>query len=175
MFTDKSYSALALGAALLLGPMSASWANGVPVGPSAAPSALEGTWDVTITPYVCATGAPLTAAAFRSRLSFMRGGAMVETPFNSSFQPGQRSPGLGFWERTGPNDYRAVFEAFIYFTSPTVAPTPPRYTKGHQRVEQSVEMLDADHWTSTAQVTFADEAGSPLMSGCFTAEAQRQD
>lgn len=169
----KIVRALTLGM-LLLGSAATAMAQGVPVGRSAAPAPLEGTWNVSVTPYNCSTGVPVTSATFRARLGFHAGGTMTETNFNSSFQPGQRSPGLGSWERTGPNSFRAVFEAYIFFTSVVTPPTPPRYTQGQQRVDQSIEMQDVDHWTSTALVSFVDASGSPLNSGCFNATAERQ-
>jgi hypothetical protein len=169
----QNVASLALGAVLLLGAALPSWADGAPIGRSAAASPLEGSWNVVLTPYDCVTGAPLTFATFRSRISFAAGGPMTETTFNPSFQPGQRSPGLGFWERTGSNTYHTVFEAYIYFTSPTTPPAPPRYTRGHQRVDQSLEMVDADHWTSTALVSFTDVGDNPVSSGCVNATGVR--
>ena len=165
---------LALATLLLLGAGATASAQGVPIGRSAAPAALEGTWNVAVTPYACATGVPVPGSTFLSRVSFHGGGAMTETNFNPSFQTGQRSPGLGSWERTGPNSYRAVFEAYIFFTSVVTPPTPPRYTRGQQRVDQGIEMQDENHWTSTAVVSFFDASGSPLSSGCFNATAERQ-
>ena len=158
-------SGLIVGTALLLGSIGVAWAEGPNYGRS--PAALEGTWDVVITPYAC-SNANVTFPSFRSRLMFNAGGTMVESPFNPSFQPGQRSPGLGTWERTGQESYRAVFEAFVYFT------TLPSYIRGVQRVDQGIEMQGKDRWTSSALVTTADEAGTPFRSGCMTAEATRQ-
>jgi hypothetical protein len=163
--TKKNLRTLALGTVLLLG---AATAGAQAIGPSAAQSPLQGTWNVTVTPYVCATGAALTFATFKARLAFSAGGTMMETNFNTSFQPGQRSPGLGSWERTGPSTYSAVFEAYVYFDA------LPRYTRGQQRVDQSIEMQDADHWTSSALVNFYDANGAPFSNGCFNATAVRQ-
>jgi hypothetical protein len=168
----KKLAGLTAFVAILLGAASAGAQDGIAYGRSQAPAPLEGTWDVVITPYNCASGAQLPS--FRSRLTFMAGGTMIESPFNPSFQPGQRSHGLGTWERTGQAAYRSVFEAFIHFTSVVTPPTPPRYTRGVQRVEQGIEMQGTDRWTSSAQVSFADEAGSPLTAGCMTAEGTRQ-
>jgi len=175
MFNNHKNSARGpvVGALLLLGATAASSAQGMPVGRAAAPAPLEGTWNVAVTPYNCATGAPFTAATFRARLSFHAGGSMTETTFNPSFQPGQGSTGLGSWERTGPNSYSAVFEAFIYFTSVVTPPEVPRYTQGQRRVDQSIEMQDRDHWTSSALVSFEDVNGTTLTSGCFNAAAER--
>jgi hypothetical protein len=164
---DKIVRSLALGM-LLLGGLTTAVAQGVPVGRAAAPAPLEGTWNVVVTPYDCATGTPITVAAFKARLGFHAGGTMTETNFNPGFQPGQRSPGLGSWERTGPNAYHALFEAYVFFAS-------PRYARGFQRVDQTIEMQDTDHWTSSALVAFTDEAGNPGVSGCFNAVAVRQE
>jgi hypothetical protein len=165
----KNFAGLVACAAMLLGTASAGAQNGMAYGRSQAPAPLEGTWDVEITPYNCTTGA--TFPFFRSRLTFMAGGTMIETPFNPSFQAGQRSPGLGTWERTGRGSYRALFEAFIYFSTSN---TVPRYTRGVQRVDQGIEMQGTDGWKSSAQVTAVDESGSPVSSGCMTAKATRQ-
>jgi len=169
----KKLAGLAACALMLLGTASAGAQNGMAYGRSQAPAPLEGTWDVVITPYAC-SNANVTFPSFRSRLMFNAGGTMIESPFNPSFQPGQRSHGLGTWERTGRESYRTLFEAFIYFTSVVTPPTPPRYLRGVQRIDQGIEMQGTDRWTSSAQVTAVDEAGSPYMAGCMTAEGTRQ-
>lgn len=163
---NRIAGALALGV-MLLGGAATAMAQGIPVGRAAAPAPLEGTWDVVVTPYNCASGTPITVATFKARLGFHAGGTMTETNFNPTFQPGQRSTGLGSWERTGPNAYSALFEAYVFFPS-------ARYARGFQRVDQTIEMQDADHWTSSALVAFYDEAGTPGITGCFNATAQRQ-
>ena len=136
-------------------------------GRSQAPALLEGTWQVRITPYDCATGVPLPPAAeFDSLNSFASGGTMTEANSNPRFLPGQRSIGLGYWERHGRSSYEAVFQAFVQFTG-------GNYTQGVQRVEQKIELMDADHWNSTAVVEFTDVAGAPLLSGCMRAVGVR--
>lgn len=170
MFTRK-LAGFAAGAILLFSSVTATAQQGMAFGRSQAPAPLEGTWDVVITSYSCTTGIAVTS--FRSRLTFMAGGTMIETPFNPAFQPGQRSPGLGTWERTGQESYRALFEAFVYFTTAATSP-PPRYTRGVQRVDQGIEMDGTDRWNSTATVSFVDEAGTPLSSGCMRAVGTRQ-
>lgn len=160
-----------LGAALLLGVVSVASGEGMSYGRSQAPAPLEGAWDVVITPYRC--GTDITFPTFRSRLMFNAGGTMVESPFNPSFKPGQRSLGLGYWERTGRTSFHAVFEAYINFTNEVVPPARPLYTRGVQRVDQTIEMHDADNWTSSADVSFFNEAGSPVSAGCMTAVGTR--
>jgi len=132
-----------------------------------APTVLEGTWQVRIAPYICATGVPLPPAAeFVSLVSFASGGTMTETTSNPRFLPGQRSIGLGNWERNGRSSYEVAFQAFVQFTG-------GNYTQGTQRVEQGIDMVDADHWNSTAVVEFTDLAGAPVSSGCMRAVGVR--
>ena len=143
---------------------------------SMSPSRLEGAWLVTITPYVCATGELLPAFAVDSYMTFGARGTLAETTSNTRFQPGQRSAGHGYWERTGPDTYRAVFQAFVQFTSVVTPPTPPRYVRGTQRVDQGIELVDNDHWKSVATVSFFDTGGTLVPpSGCAVAAAARMD
>jgi len=57
---------------------------------------LTGTWRVKVTQYNCATG--MTLLWFWSVLSFQPGGTESETTSNPALQPGQRTPGYGFWK-----------------------------------------------------------------------------
>ncbi len=165
---------LAIGVVVLLGAASPAMANGQAIGHTQASAPLVGTWQVVITPYVCTTGVPLTAATFKSRLTFNAGGTMVETPFNPSFQTGQSSSGLGDWESAGQGSYHNVFEAFVYFTSVVTPPATPRYVRGVRRVDQGIVMVDDNHWTSSAVVTFTDESGAVVPpTGCMTATGER--
>lgn len=146
-------------------------ADGMAFGRSQAPAPLEGTWLVTVNPYVCSSGVAVPNAQFRSRVTFNSGGTLIEATSNPSFEAGQRSPGMGAWERVGRESYRVVFEAYVLFTSRTS--TPPRYQRGEQRVEQYLEMDGTDAWTSTAAVFFRDDAGNPLTTGCMRATGTR--
>jgi len=131
------------------------------------PSPLDGAWQVRITPYDCSTGVPLPPQAeFDSLNMFSAGGTMTEANSNPRFLPGQRSIGLGYWERNGRSSYEAVFQAFVQFTG-------GNYTQGTQRVEQDIEMLDADHWHSSAVVEFRDVGGALILSGCMRAVGVR--
>lgn len=139
---------------------------------SQAPAHLEGTWAMRITPYVCGSDPIVSFPEFTvtSLLTFGAGGTLVETTSSPRFAPGQRSPGHGYWERTGRTTYSAVIEAFIQFAA---APPSP-YVRGTQRIEQEVVLADSDHWTSVAVVTFRDETGTKVPpSGCATAAATR--
>lgn len=134
------------------------------------PASLEGAWLVAIRPYVCATGVDVpNAPPVISYLLFGRGGTLVETTSNPNFEPGQRSPGLGTWERTGRSTYRAVFRAWILGDSAS-----GRYQRGRQVVDQGIEFNDeGTAWTSNASVTFYDTAGEVVLAGCARATAER--
>lgn len=145
-------------------------------GLSHAPSALEGSWEVTIKPYNCATGAEAPPLFWvLSYFNFSRGGTLFETTSNPRFLPGQRGPGYGYWDRAGQNTYEAVVQAFIQFnTDPPAVPPNPTYVRGTQRIEQVIELTDADHWQSTAAVIFRDVGGTTVPpSGCARAVATR--
>jgi hypothetical protein len=156
-----------LAALALAGSMQPAMANGTAFGNPLAPAPIEGTYRATIQPYVCTTGEPVPNVQFHSLLTFGRGGSLQEAPSQPRFEPGQRVPGLGYWERTGPSSYHAVIEAFILFDSPV-------YQRGTQRIEQGIEKDDVDHWHSERIVTFFDVAGTVVPpTGCMRAVGER--
>lgn len=165
-------AAAALAATVLSTP---AVGQGAANGSFRAPDAVVGSWRVTITPYNCATLQEFPQFAFESVLSFSAGGTLFETTSNANFAPGQRSAGYGYWERTGPNFYRAVIEAFVQFTLPEPPPPPrPHYQRGRQILTQGIEMVDKDRWTSLATVEFFDLSGSPTTpAGCAKAVGNR--
>jgi hypothetical protein len=153
-------------------------AGGMAYGRSQAPAPLEGTWLVSIWPYSCTTGNDIpNVSPVISYLTFGAGGTHLETTSNPAFDKGQRGPGHGFWERTGRRTYRAVLQAFILFDSASVNGAPPRYVRGHQLIDQGIEMQDKDNWTSTASVQFfAVGSSTPIPpSGCARASATRMN
>ena len=138
------------------------------------PEALVGPWRVTISPYRCDDANKNPLGSIQSTLTFAKGGTLLETGSNNSFQPGQRSVGHGYWVRTGKKTYHSVFEAYIYFSTET---PPPFYKKGTQRFQQDIKMLDRDSWESDADVYFYDTEGKlderPGSPGCATVKAER--
>ena len=166
MYT-KQIALSAVAALALMATSQGALADGNAFGTSPAPAPIEGTYRVTIQPYFCATGEPVPVPPFQSILAFGRGGILHEMPSNARFEPGQRVPGLGYWERTGPSDYHAVFEGFIVFDS-------ANYVRGLQRIEQGIVQDDADHWHSDATVTFFDTNGTVVPpTGCMRATGER--
>jgi hypothetical protein len=137
-------------------------------------AAIEGPWQVTITPVDCDTGYEFSDFAFLSYLTFGSNGTLIETTSSLSFQPNQRSPGHGYWEDTGNRTYRGYFQAFVRFDS--VDPMPPErpYERGVQSVDQSIQMQGRNHWTSDAVVRFSNVSGEMVPpSGCAKAAAER--
>jgi|APFre7841882724_1041349.scaffolds.fasta_scaffold27094_3 hypothetical protein len=148
-----------------------------------------GAWQVQVTPYNCATNAD-TAPAFDSLLTFHADGTLTETTSNRSFQPGQRSVGLGYWEKTDRDFFRAVFHAYVQYDSvipaPPAPPPVPVYKRGVQTVDQGIQMPDRDHFSGNAKVTFRDvngtivpppvpPPGQPVPQGCARFEGTRME
>jgi len=171
---------LATLAALAIGHSTAGLAASPPsYGRSAAPAPLEGTWVVTINPIFCAStpagnagddvpGAPQVTAY----LTFARGGTMTETNSNAAFDPGQRGPGHGYWERSGLTSYQFVFQAFIQFDSTL---PPFRYKRGYQRLDQTLELHTSDEFTTSGPVRFfaGTSTTDPYLSGCARSSGVR--
>ena len=152
-------------ALLSLGSASEASANGFKYWQLPAP--IQGPWQVTITPFTCDTGEVHTASAVLLLMTFNAGGTLAEANSASRFAAGQRSGGLGYWERTGWNSYNAHVQAFIEFDAGP-------YVRGQQSIDQSIEMQDANHWTGTGPVTFRNAAGDQVPpSGCAQTVAVR--
>jgi hypothetical protein len=130
---------------------------------SAAPS-LQGTWRVQVTLYKC-SDPHVTNPPFWSLLSFNQGGTETETTSNPALQPGQRTAGEGFWKPKGANTYFSATEAFILFDS-------GKLKKGVQKILQSIDLTDENHFRSKATVKFFNADGT-TVTGCAKAEAVR--
>jgi hypothetical protein len=129
---------------------------------------IEGTWRVTVTQKVCATGAQI-GLPFHSLLTFVRGGTMAGTTASPAFLPGQRSSDFGVWSQTDGHNYLAASEAFIIFSGDL-------FTQGSQIIRQSISLTNGGNgFTDTASVQFYDVNGNPLLPapGCATAVGQR--
>ena len=158
----------ALGVLALAAQAGADTLNGLAKGGSRARAPIEGTWLVATSPYDCSTGIEFPVPPIGAYLTFGAGGTLLEANANPNFDAGQRSPGHGYWERTGRRYYRAIVQAFILFDN-------AGYTRGHQRFDHGIELQDLEHWTSDATVSFFDVAGNNLGSGCARASAERMN
>ena len=149
---------------------------------SASGSGLVGTWIVEVTLRDCLTAAPL-GPAFRSLVTFHRGGTLSESPGTLAFAIGQRSSGQGVWTQQGGRTYLQQMIALILFDTPPNVPglpgfdpsrpVSPGFSAGWQTVTHSIELLDASHFTSSGANAFYKSDGTVYRSGCSTSVAQR--
>lgn len=129
---------------------------------------IEGTWRVTVTQKVCATGAQI-GLPFHALLTFARGGTMTGTTTNPEFQPGQRTGDYGVWSQTNGHAYSAIDEAFVIFSAGPL-------TQGSQVISHSISLTNGGHgFNDAASIQFYDANGNPLLPapGCATAVGQR--
>ncbi len=122
---------------------------------------LEGVWDLTVT-IRDAAGNPLRS--FRAMNMYIRGGQFEE--FGVGTPPGQRGPGMGFWQREGRDRYSAVLEFFRFNVDGTFA--------GTQKVTRTIELgAGEDSFTSTAAIQILDINGQLIQSAYATKTATR--
>jgi len=134
---------------------------------------LEGTWRVQVTLRNCQTGAELRPAT-PALLSFAKGGTLTET--TTVFPPAVRSPGHGYWRRSGKQTYTAVSEAFLF--NPSLPPASAWI--GTQRITQTIQLSEYhNQLNSTASVEFFGPDGNSIPgfppTGCATAVAWRME
>jgi hypothetical protein len=159
-------AAVALAGALALGQdvRAQSAAAGEPT--------LEGTWWVQVSLLTdCVSRRPLMS--FAALLTFAKGGTMTGATTNASFAVGQRSGDHGIWSRSSGHSYTASSAALVLFASPPNFPVSPGFAAGSQRLDQAIELTDADDFTSDATTTFFDVNGVEYRSGCATALGRR--
>ncbi len=134
---------------------------------SASHRSLEGAWFVNVSVFDCTSLA--SKGKFTSLLMFSRGGAVTETTANPGFLPGQRSIGIGAWEKAGHDTYTASDLAFIVFTGGP-------FQAGTQKLTHTITLTDdGTQWNDQALVDFYDATGAPItgMHACATATAKR--
>jgi hypothetical protein len=120
---------------------------------------LEGTWQTSVTPRNCSTGAPLIPA-FPGILTFMQGGTMTgtSTAVTSVY---------GVWDRVpGAREYSFASISLRYNAAGTLL--------GSRKITQSVTVSeDGETFTSNGQFQDTDPAGNPTASGCSTSVGAR--
>jgi hypothetical protein len=173
----RLFALLALTGALLATPAGALRAE-----PGAASEAgLVGTWTVQVTLRDCATQAPI--GSFNSLVTFHRGGSISESAGSRTFAAGQRGAAHGTWARKDDHTYAQRMIGLILFeTAPNLpgtptfdpsAPVSPGFRAGWQTVSHTIELVDADHLTSSGTNAFYDSTGAVYRTGCSTAAGQR--
>ena len=133
---------------------------------------IQGVWLVQVTLRNCATGAPL-GPAFGSVVTFHQGGTVSETTSSAAFAPGQRTPGQGTWDKTGRRTYSQKMVSLIAFDTAPNPPVTPGFFAGWSIVEQTAELADEDHLSSSGTNTFYRTDGTAYRTGCSTAVGTR--
>ena len=151
---------------LLVGALVQPFGGNATAGPNGE-GTLQGTWRVQVTPINCQTGAPLPS--FSALVSYARGGTLTEVINSQAFLPGQVTPGLGVWSHTQASAYKAVWEVFILFDSPT---TPPGFKRGVQRLMRDIE-VHGDQMTFNGSSQFFDTNGNVLAVTCASGTGTR--
>ena len=123
-------------------------------------NSIEGVWRTSVTPRVCATGAPITTA-FPGILLFANGGTMTgtSTAVTSVY---------GVWNRgAGAREYSFSSLAFRYDQATGTL-------LGTRRIDQTVTLAaNGDSFTSTGTFQDNDLAGNSTASGCATSVGTR--
>jgi hypothetical protein len=132
---------------------------------------IEGTWGVVVTLTNCATGNPLPLPPFKSLVTFLRGGAILESAGSLAFAPNQRSMGHGRWSPLTQHRYAQHVVALILFDS-NPQTVPPTFA-GWQTIDHEVTLTDADSFTSIGTTAFVNSSGQLYREGCSTAVGQR--
>ena len=121
---------------------------------------LEGTWLTQVAGRDCATGVILRT--FSAINTFNVGQTMLDT--TAGAPPAQRSPGMGKWEKTGPQTYSAISFALLF--------NPVGVWTGTQKLTHTIEVTgNQSNFTSRSEIF--DPAGTLVVSGCATAIGQR--
>lgn len=147
-----------------------------------ASNGLAGTWMIQVTLRNCDTGAAL-GAPVHSLVTFHRGGTLSESVGPTSFAAGQRTPGHGVWSHVGQRAYSQRMVILINFDSaPNVPGTPgfdptkpvsPGFFAGWQVVSHTIELNNADDFSSTGTNAFYKFDGTEYRAGCSTATGRR--
>ena len=146
----------------LVGTLISPFAGNTAAAESGAGDKLQGTWRLQVNPFICATGTPLPS--FSALVSFDRGGTLTEVVNTGAFQPGQVTPGLGVWSRTHGNLYKADWEVFILFDTPSTVPGFP-FKRGVQRLTRDIQVF-GDQMTYDGSSELLDANGTLLGVTC---------
>jgi hypothetical protein len=119
---------------------------------------IVGTWFTQVTRRDCASNAEIVS--FPAINAFTKGGTLIDTTAGAT--PTGRSPGLGYWEKTGGGTYTAVSIAFLFNAAGVLT--------GTQKLTQAIELRsDRSQFTSTAANEIFDTNGVRTVVGCATA------
>ena len=133
---------------------------------------IKGAWLIQVTLRNCATGAPL-GPAFGSVVTFHQGGTVTEASVGPGFAVGQRTPAQGVWEREGRRTYSQKMVSLVAFDTAPNLPVTPGFFAGWSIVEQTTELTDENHISSSGTNAFYRTDGTVYRTGCSTAIGTR--
>lgn len=121
---------------------------------------LEGTWLTQVTVRDCQSGVALRS--FPAMNTFHAGNTMTDTTTGAS--AAARTPGLGKWDKVGPQTYTAESIAFLFSTAGVWT--------GVQRLTHSI-VASGDEISFESRVEISDTSGNVITRGCATATGRR--
>jgi hypothetical protein len=130
---------------------------------AASGNTLEGTWQSTVTPRDCQTGAP-APFSFKALTTFSRGGTMSESALDQSSP--YRTTGHGIWKRTSDRQYTV---AWLFYTF-----TPNGIFNGTVKVTVNKTLgTDFNSLTGAGTVEVYDPNDNLVFTGCSNETATR--
>lgn len=160
--TSITYSIIAIAIALAISHGTVTALAG-----QAPDRSLEGVWLVTITPRICATGAPIPTAAFEALYTFHNDSTMLVSFRNNSLTL-ERTAAHGLWGRDrGWNHYSFKFIHIRRDVSTGAF-------AGKQESEGPLVLSDSgDEFTTIGSTTVFDANGNPVGTSCSTSAGSR--
>lgn len=125
---------------------------------------LNGSWDVRVTLYNCATGAAIRS--FDSVTQFLQGGTLIDS--TSAMPQALKTPGQGIWRHTGGDSYIFKFKVFNFDTAGNYS--------GYQIVSHRAQLDQSGlTYVSAGSALFFNASGALVMSGCSFTTASRMN
>jgi len=129
---------------------------------------LEGVWQVTVTPRICATGVPIPTAAFEALFTFHKG-RTLSAWFQNSTITVTRGPSHGLWKgEHGRSDYSFKF-VHLRYNLTTGAFIGKQESGGSLVLSES-----GDEFTTDGSTQLFDVNGNPTgLPGCSNSVGKR--
>ena len=123
---------------------------------------LDGSWDVRVTLYNCATGSPIRS--FDSVTQYMKGGTLIDS--TSAMPQSAKTPGQGIWRHDGGDIYSFKFKHFNFDAA-------GNYTGFQIVTHQAYLDQSGSSYFSNGTAAFYNPAGTLVMAGCSSTTATR--
>ena len=133
-----------------------------PAGAQAGGGRIDGTWDITLTVRVCATGAPIVTIS--ELVTFHAGGTLTSS--TTGFPQSAKTPGHGVWSHVSDQTYAYSLKFFRF--DATGAYVGWSVARQHALLDSK-----GDEYTSEGGIEIYNTAGALVASGCSTSVASR--